>query len=91
MSGKEASKDCAQNCSREAPGPMLVHFSPSILETLSKALPMLSSGVVASMRNDVRDVARRSRVCPPDMSRVRNGNLGGFGRDVRKGVRAWAC
>jgi hypothetical protein len=49
---------------------------------------MLSSGVVASIRNDVRDVARRSRVWPPDMSRVRKGNLGGFGHDVRRGVRA---
>jgi hypothetical protein len=49
---------------------------------------MLSSRVVARMRNDVREVARRSRVWPPDMSRVRKGKLGRFGHDVSRGVRA---
>jgi len=88
MSDKEEFKDCAQNCSNAAPGPILVHFRPSILATLSKVLPMLSSWVFASIRNDVRDEARRSKVCPPDISRVRKGNLGGFGHDVRRGVRA---
>lgn len=52
---------------------------------------MLSSEVVARIRNDVKDVARRRRVCPPDIRRVRKGNFGGLGQEVSRGVSAWAC
>jgi hypothetical protein len=62
-----------------------------IRETLSNTRPILSSLVVARIRNWVIEVARRRRVWPPDTSRVRNGNLGGLGVEVKTGVRACAC
>lgn len=86
ISGSSPGKSVLQNLSRAAPGPMSSHGMDSILETLSKTLPIDSSAVVASVLNDVRDVASKSSVCPPDMSKVRNGNwMSGF---VSRGVRA---
>lgn len=77
-----------QNSSSAAPGPNSPHVSCNIFETLSKDLPMLSSEVVARMRKELREVARRIRVWPPDTNRVRNGNLGGSGHEVRRAVKA---
>jgi hypothetical protein len=49
---------------------------------------MLSSEVVASILKEVEDFANRSSVWPPDTSKVRKGNLGGFGHVVSSGVNA---
>jgi len=91
MSGKLISPAAAQNCSSAAPGPLPVHFNPNILDTLSNDLPILSSGVVARTRKDVSELASRSSVWPPDISRAMKGNTGICGHDVRRGVSAWAC
>lgn len=78
-----------QKRSSAAPGPREVHGSARSFETLSYALPMDSSGVVASVLNEVGERARRRRVCPPEMSRVRKGKVGMSDRGrVRKGVSA---
>ena len=52
---------------------------------------MLSSGVVARVRKEVREEARRRSVWAPETRRVRKGNFGGFGWEVSRGVKAWAC
>jgi len=78
----------AINFSRASPGPSLVHFNWSSLETLSKDRPKLSSRVVANNRNDVSEMARRRRVCPPDTRSVKKGNLGSLGNAVSSGVKA---
>jgi hypothetical protein len=83
--------EAATNSSRAAPGPLADQGRASSRETLSNTRPILSSGVVARMRNSVVEVARRRSVCPPETSKVRNGNSGGFEAQVRMGVRACAC
>jgi len=83
--------EAATNSSREAPGPLADQGRASSRETLSNTRPILSSGVVARMWNSVVEEARRRSVWPPEISKVRNGNLGGFERQVRMGVRACAC
>ncbi len=83
--------EAATNSSREAPGPLADQGRASSRETLSNTRPILSSGVVARMWNWVVEVARRRSVWPPETSKVRNGNLGGFEAHVRMGVRACAC
>lgn len=91
MSGSSEPSVSAMNFSKASPGPSLVHFNCSSFETLSKDRPMLSSRVVANNRNDTSEMARRRRVCPPDIRTVRKGNLGSLGYAVRRGVKAWPC
>lgn len=89
-SGVESSSS-AENRSSAAPGPQAVQLNPNMRETLSKERPMLSSEVVASILKEAKDFANKSSVWPPDISRVRKGNLGGLVDVVSKGVNAWAC
>lgn len=91
IEGHFPSESSAQNFSRASPGPSLVHLSCKSLETLSNDLPMLSSAVVARSLNEFTDVARRSKVCPPDIKRVRKGKFGSWGHAVRRGVNACPC
>jgi len=93
IEGARLSSTCeaATNSSREAPGPLADQGRASSRETLSNTRPILSSGVVARTWNRVVEEARRRSVWPPETSKVRNGNLGGFERQVRMGVRACAC
>lgn len=74
MIGSSSLVGVAQNCSSAAPGPMLPHGMDSIFETLSNTLPIDSSAVVASVWKEVLERARSRSVCPPEISRVRNGN-----------------
>ena len=51
---------------------------------------MLTSAVVANRLNDVVEDASSIMVCPPLISRVRNGKSGGL-VEVSITVKAWAC
>ena len=82
----------AQKASRPAPKPIGAGLMPSAWATLSIARPTAESCVVARVLKVVEEVARSRRVCPPEMSRVRNGNCGSSDNGVvKRGVKACAC
>ena len=54
------------------------------------AYPMLTSAVVANRLNEVAEDTSNIMVCPPLISRVRNGKPGGL-VEVSIAVKAWAC
>ena len=59
-------------------------------EDEAMAHPMYESSESARILKLLRPLASTSCVCPPETSRVRNGNVGGTD-SVRSGVRACAC